>query len=117
MQLLQQYFQIKKDIFKYFGYDSGFFPKEYDSIQDNTSYYWIKVNRNSYSPKSIIWSEKEFTEELVNAGSFYQDYIDEEKIGENYTLFYSNNEKYIYIFSNNLEIINPYFEKIYLEYW
>ena len=114
MKLLDNYFKLQKEIYDYFGYveDWVVIP-----LEDNTEFYWYLTGED-YGHSVVYGHSKE---QLMDVGSlnFYSATIYTQRFlpkwvyrGEEYTMVcadtHTDGNKFLMIFSNNLEIENQH---------
>ena len=111
MKLLEDYKNIKDQIFEYFGYKENWacIPIEEDSLE----YYW-ELDENSYGGGEVRFSESK--EDIINReGDYYSDIIYTQRHlskwvyrGEDYTMICVDTQcdgnKFLRIFKNDKEL-------------
>ncbi len=64
MKLLDDYFELRKKVFTYFGYEEDW---KVIPLDDQTDVHWFLDQRGS-DDGSVVWSDEPFTEEIIKHG-------------------------------------------------
>lgn len=124
MKLLEEYFNIQRQLFDYFGYKEDWVTIPLD---DNTESYWM-LFQDERGGGSYVFAEQPFTEELITCGNIYSGSIYTQRFlpkwvyrGEEYTMVcadtHTDGNKYLMIFDNAKECRDEAMKECYANSW
>ncbi len=110
MQILDEYFELQKRIYQYFGYVENW---RVIPLEDSRGYHWIMLR------DKVFFSEDDLTPEVIRSGdTLYSNFIYNQRFlpqavyrGQDYTLVCvdtrTDGNKFLQIFENAKEVIDP----------
>lgn len=112
MDLLNKYFQTKKEVFCYFNYNGVDLP-----LQDQTDSYWMVADRGS----GYIYASEPFSEKAIEGGLFYSGYVSNIYYGKDHNMIVAdtqcNGKRFLMIVSDDKECTDPILVKLYEKHW
>lgn len=125
MELLEQYFDLQKQIYDYFGYAEDWVVIP---LQGNTDSYWF-VDQEYNGQGKVVWSPEPLTKESVEAGDkIYSGSIYTQRFlprwvyrAEKYTMVcvdtHTDGNKFLLIFDNTKECKDKTLKELHEEVW
>jgi hypothetical protein len=124
--LVDNYFKLQKELFKYFGYTQNWCIIPTDPCMGK---YWMITGPKDQSSTSVVWSPVQFTKQTIEDGdSIYSGTIYTQRFlskwvyrGKNHTMVsvdtHTDGNKALMIFDNDKECTDPELIALYKATW
>lgn len=124
--IIEQYFALQEEVFKYFGYTQDW---KVIPLDPQLATHWMICGPENSGSTKVAYSDQSFTKELIKAGSkLYGGTIYTQRFlpkwvyrGEKYTMVsvdtHSDDNKVLMVFENALECTDDAMKKLFAETW